>query len=117
MNPKIEKLKSERGKNCSKIENLQSRNKEIDGQITELENLDIIGIVRDNGITPEMLAEIMKNMKKKPLPDVTGIGAPTEPKALWGEEAQRSEADARLKEGVAERSLQRRESEESTHEN
>ncbi|MDD4511276.1 MAG: DUF4315 family protein [Oscillospiraceae bacterium] len=72
MNPKITKLQTERSKNCSKIENLQARNKEIDGQITELDNLDIIGIVRDCGITPEMLAEIMKSMKKKPLPDTTG---------------------------------------------
>lgn len=72
MNTKIDKLKAERGKNCSKIENLQTRNKEIDSQITEFENLDIIGIVRDNGITPEMLAKIMKSIKKKPLPDVAG---------------------------------------------
>ena len=68
MNPKIEKLKAEREKNCTKITELQSRNKSIDGQVVELENLDIVGIVRDNGITPEMLAEIIKAMKQKPLP-------------------------------------------------
>ena len=68
MNPKITKLQAERGKNVDKISVLQTRNKEIDGQITELENLDIVGIVRDNGITPEMLAEIIKAMKQKPLP-------------------------------------------------
>lgn len=68
MNPKITKLQAERGKNADKISVLQTRNREIDGQITELENLDIVGIVRDNGITPEMLAEIIKAMKQKPLP-------------------------------------------------
>ena len=68
MNPKIEKLKAEREKNCTKISDLQSRNKVIDSQVMELENLDIVGIVRDNGITPEMLAEIIKAMKQKPLP-------------------------------------------------
>lgn len=68
MNPKITKLQAERGKNVDKISVLQTRNREIDGQITELENLDIVGIVRDNGITPEMLAEIIKAMNQKPLP-------------------------------------------------
>ena len=68
MNPKITKLQTERGKNVDKISTLQTRNREIDGQIAELENLDIVGIVRDNGITPEMLAEIIKAMKQKPLP-------------------------------------------------
>lgn len=68
MNAKIVKLQAEREKNVSKITSLNVRNKEIDGQITELENLDIVGIVRDNSITPEMLAEIIKAMKQKPLP-------------------------------------------------
>lgn len=68
MNPKITKLQAERGKNVDKISVLQTRNREIDGQITELENLDIVGIVRDNGITPEMLAELIQAMKQKSIP-------------------------------------------------
>lgn len=68
MNPKITKLRTEREKNIGKITALQTRNREIDGQITELENLDIVGIIRNSGITPEMLAEIIKSMKQKPLP-------------------------------------------------
>lgn len=68
MNTKITKLKAKKAKNITKISNLQSRNKEIDEQVTELENLDIIGIVRDSGITPEMLADIIKSMKQNPLP-------------------------------------------------
>lgn len=78
MNPKIEKLKAEREKNSTKISDLQSRNKVIDSQVMELENLDIVGIVRDNGITPEMLAEIIKAMKQKPLPVADAYNEETE---------------------------------------
>lgn len=68
MNPKINKLRTEREKNTEKISVLQARNKEIDGTITELENLDIIGLVRENGFTPEMLAELLLSLKKQPAP-------------------------------------------------
>lgn len=64
MNRKIEKLRRERGKNCEEISALQGRNKEIDGQITELENTDIIGIVRESGLTPDSLAELLRAMKE-----------------------------------------------------
>lgn len=37
MNPKISKLKAERAKNDGKIAMLQSRNREIDEDITKLE--------------------------------------------------------------------------------
>ena len=43
MSNKISKLREERSKNDEKIARLQSRNGEIDKQITELENLEIIG--------------------------------------------------------------------------
>lgn len=68
MNPKIKKLKAEKEKNLCKIADMTARNEEIDAQVTELENLDIIGMVRDNAITPEMLAEIIKAMKLNPIP-------------------------------------------------
>lgn len=68
MNPKIKKLKAEKEKNLCKIADMTARNEEIDAQVTELENLDIIGMVRDNAITPEMLAEIIKAMKSNPIP-------------------------------------------------
>ena len=66
MNNKIMKLRTEREKNVDKISALQSRIKEIDNQIIELENTDIIGLVRDSGISPEMLAELIRSMKQKP---------------------------------------------------
>ena len=68
MNPKIQKLKAERAKNDAKISALQARNQEIDSTVEELENLDIIGMVRRCGITPEMLARFIQDMKKNPLP-------------------------------------------------
>lgn len=46
MSSKINRLRAERGKNDEKIAVLRARNNEIDKQITELENLDIVGIVR-----------------------------------------------------------------------
>ena len=68
MNPKIKKLKAEKEKNLRRIADMTARTTEIDAQVTELENLDIIGMVRDNEITPEMLAEILRRAKTMPLP-------------------------------------------------
>ena len=68
MNPKIKKLKAEKEKNLRRIADMTARNTEIDAQVTELENLDIIGMVRDNEITPEMRAEILRRAKTMPLP-------------------------------------------------
>ena len=66
MNAKIDKLRVEREKNVDRIASLQSRNKEIDGQIVDLENNDIIGLVRAADITPDMLSELILAMKNKP---------------------------------------------------
>lgn len=62
MNPKIQKLKSEKEKLLAKRASIDARCEEIDAQVTELENLDIIGTVREMGITPDQLAELLKNM-------------------------------------------------------
>lgn len=68
MNPKIDKLKAEKEKNLRRIDALNARNEEIDAKIVELENTDIVGIVRENGITPEALAELLKTLKNDILP-------------------------------------------------
>lgn len=65
MNPKINKLKAEKEKNLRKIAEMTARNDEIDKQVIELENLDIIGIVRENEVTPEQLAELIQSLKKE----------------------------------------------------
>lgn len=66
MNKKIQKLRVERAKNDEKVAELLARNKEIDDEITELENTDIIGIVRESGLTPDELAELIQRMKSDP---------------------------------------------------
>ena len=63
MNPKINKLKAEKEKNLRKIAEMTARNDEIDKQVIELENLDIIGIVRENDVTPEQLAELIQSLR------------------------------------------------------
>ena len=71
MNPRVEKLKTEHAKNAKKISSLQARNKKIEELVTELENTDIIGIVRENNLTPDELAELIEMLKKNPVPEST----------------------------------------------
>ena len=70
MNPKVIKLKAEREKNCAKIEKLTARNKKIDVDIIDIENTDIVGMVRDYGLSPDMLMELLAKMQQNPLPGV-----------------------------------------------
>ena len=60
MNAKIKKINAEYEKNAAK---LQARQKELDKQRTELENLDIVGMVRSMGMTPEELAALIEASK------------------------------------------------------
>ena len=71
MNPKIQKLKSEKEKLLAKKASIEERCNEIDAQITELENLDIVGTVREMGITPDQLAELLKKMMETPISEKT----------------------------------------------
>ncbi len=63
MNPKIKKLRAELDKNNGKIATLQAKNKELEKQIRELENTDIIGMVREQGMTMEEFAVLFQQMK------------------------------------------------------
>ena len=63
MNPKINKLRTELEKNNSKIAALQAKNKDLEKQIRELENLEIIGMVREQSMTMEEFAELFQKMK------------------------------------------------------
>lgn len=67
MNPKIQKLKAEKEKLLAKKASIEERCDEIDAQIMELENLDIVGTVREMGITPDQLAELLKKMMETPV--------------------------------------------------
>ena len=76
MNPKIQKLKSEKEKLLAKKASIEARCDEIDAQVMELENLDIIGTVREMDITPDQLAELLK--KILPLETKTEVTNETE---------------------------------------
>ncbi len=61
MNPKIKKINKEHTKNAAKIAELQARQAELEKQRTELENLDIIGLVRNVGLSPDQLAALIRS--------------------------------------------------------
>lgn len=63
MNPKINKLRTELEKNNGKIAALQAKNKDLEKQIRELENLEIIGMVREQSMTMEEFAAMFQKMK------------------------------------------------------
>ena len=67
MNPKIQKLKAEKEKLLAKRAAIDARCDAIEAQITELENTDIVGIVREMGVTPDELAELLRNMRSNPI--------------------------------------------------
>ena len=71
MNPKVVKLREEREKNVAKIASLQERNKKIDVDIIRIENTDIIGMVREYGLSPDMLFELITAAKKNHIPSVS----------------------------------------------
>lgn len=71
MSPKIIKLKAERAKNDEKIAALQSRNRELDESIVELENTDIIGLARATGMSMEELAQFLTQLKRGGAPFIT----------------------------------------------
>ena len=72
MNPKIKKINTEYNKNAAKIAELQARQAELEKQRTELENLDIIGLVRNFGLDPDQLAAIIQaNRPTQPVQAVT----------------------------------------------
>ena len=60
MNPKIKKINTEYQKNAAKIAELEARQAELTKQRTELENLDIIGLVRGVGLDPDQLAALIR---------------------------------------------------------
>lgn len=63
MNPRTQKLRAELEKNTEKISKLQARNTELKQQIQEQENLEILGMVRERCLTPDMLADVLAAMQ------------------------------------------------------
>ena len=66
MNPRIEKLREERNQALRRRDALNVKIEKLNRKITELENTDIIGVVREKGLTVEQLTEMMNIMKKNP---------------------------------------------------
>ncbi len=79
MNPKVKKLRAEREKNCEKIAKLKARNEEIDQEVTNLENTDIIGLVRGVGMTPDQLAALIQGISPNTPVEPAGHTEPAEP--------------------------------------
>ena len=72
MNAKINKLRSELDKNKNKISELQSRNREIERQITELENNDILELIHAHSLDITQLAALIQTMKTDPAAGMRG---------------------------------------------
>ena len=62
MNPKITKLREEHEKLKARISRLSARERELEKQIREMENTDIIGLVRSRGLSVEEFAELMRSL-------------------------------------------------------
>ena len=58
MNPKIPKIREEISRNRKKIAVLQAQNRDLEKHLRELENVDIVGLVRSQGLTLEQFAEL-----------------------------------------------------------
>lgn len=65
MNPKIQKLKAERAKQVEKDKKIQERIAVIDKEIEQLENVEIVGIVRAYKIDLAELPELLKRIKER----------------------------------------------------
>jgi predicted nucleic acid-binding Zn-ribbon protein len=74
LNPRIEKLGNEIDKLKKKITEYQSRLRDLERQKTELENADIVAMVRDVDIPPDQFAEFVRLFKERQgvaVPDLT----------------------------------------------
>ena len=80
MNPKIKKIDREYKKNEEKIVELQARQAELEKQRTELENLDIIGLVRGVGLSPDQLSALIRSAS------AANVSQPQEPEEPAHEE-------------------------------
>ena len=66
MNMRIEKLKEEYERNENKIAYLQAKNKKLAEKIRQLENDDIVGAVRNSGVTIDELLRLLGRIDAAP---------------------------------------------------
>jgi len=65
MNPRIEKIKDEIERIKAKMNKGQTRLRELEKQLTDLENADIVAAVRGVDIAPNELAAFMQMLRDK----------------------------------------------------
>lgn len=65
MNPKIAKINTEIDKTKAKIAELQARLRELDRQKTEIENTEIVELVRGVDATPQELAAFIRAFREQ----------------------------------------------------
>ena len=66
MNERIVKLRADYTKNEDKIAALQTKNKKLAEKIRQLENTEIIGAVRNSGLTIDELLSLLGKTVKAP---------------------------------------------------
>lgn len=62
MNPRIQKVAAEIERVKEKLAAQQQRLRELEQQKTELENTEIVGVVRGLDVTPEELASLLRTL-------------------------------------------------------
>ena len=67
MNERIQKHKAEYEKNEQRIIALQEKSKKLLAKITQLENEEIIALVRDSSLGIEELEKLIARSKKRPI--------------------------------------------------
>ena len=74
MNPKLKKVIDEMEKTKVKISDMQSRMRDLERQKTELENADIIAMIRGIDVPPDEFGEFVRlfkeQQKNKAVPDM-----------------------------------------------
>lgn len=63
MNPRIQKVTAEIERVKEKLAAQQQRLRELEQQKTELENSEIVGVVRGLDVTPEELASLLRTLR------------------------------------------------------
>lgn len=66
MNARIVRLKEEYERNAEKIVSLQAKNKKLTEKIKELENIEILGIVKASGLSIDELMSLLGKTDEAP---------------------------------------------------
>lgn len=66
MNARIEKLKEDYERNAEKIVSLQAKNKTLAEKIKQLENIEILGIVKSSGLSIDELLSLLGKTDEAP---------------------------------------------------